>query len=268
MRFILYIGIAGLLCVSVTECLSDKQTPSSAHVVELIVPPASNASNSAQQITTSPTISALPSLPPVDVTRDNAELRAFVKRIIGYTRKRQLQQLLAVADDGIVISYGGGVYGKQEFKAYLNATESDGYAQIRRALELGGALDSPDPESGKTGSWYCFPYCQSTLLCEKELQGIDMDPYETYIGLTPQVSIYEKPDKHSRVVATLAYPVLFFDEDRAQVYAKKGWFALKTRDGKIQGSVEAEAVYNAADMKLLIVQKQGAFKIMSVASFD
>lgn len=254
------------LVVGSAACTSDSHTSPTTIPTSSVTLAADSVEPVAVPIHTA--AAAYPSLPPTDITHNNSELRAFVKQVISYARGHQLQQLLAVADDSIVVSYGGGLYGKSAFADYLNNVPTDGYNLISKVLEMGGALDEPNPETSKTNIRYCFPYCQSGLLWKKVLPGVDVDPYETFIGLTPQVRLYEKPDKGSRVLATLAYPVLLFNEERAEAAVQKGWLTLQTMDGKVRGSVPEPDVYSAADMTLLIERKQGTYKITSVAVFD
>ncbi|TGE29327.1 hypothetical protein [Hymenobacter metallicola] len=263
---LLYLGslLTTALLVTPTACTADGQASTTTSPQE----PAASAAVVAPAAASTATAAPQPSLPPTNIIRDNPELQAFVERAINYARRHQLQELLALADDSIAISYGGGSYGKPAFADYLNDASTNGYIRISKALEMGGTLDEPTPEPGLTYPRYCFPYCQSGLLWKKALPGVEVDPYETWIGLTPQVRLYAKPDKRSRVLATLAYPILLFNQDRSDASVRKGWLTLQTLDGKVRGSVAESDVYRAADMTLLIEQKRGGYKITSVAPFD
>jgi hypothetical protein len=203
--------------------------------------------------------------PPADLTTAEPALAAFIQHIIGYAQKRQLAKLLAVADDTIAISYGGGEYGKQEFKAFLQNPQQNGYARLIRALKLGGA---PDDETPQGAPQYSFPYLQSTQYW-KHIQGDeDVDPYGTFVGLSARVRIHEEPTAHSPICAVLRYPLLNVPPDSLPHTDTAGWNFVQTPDGKIRGYVPDSAVYNSADMKLVIAKKQGTFKILSVAPFD
>lgn len=202
------------------------------------------------------------SAPPGDDTKGDTAVQSFVRRVIGYTKKRQRAALVAVADDSIVISYGGGVFGKKEFSNYLADPQNGGYAQIRMALELGGAK-----EEQKSGEWaYLFPYCKSAPGLSRMPE--ETDPYMTYTGLVPKLKIYQKPDTKSRLLAQLAYPILLLDERDGNAYAKPSWIRLKTVVGEISGWVDEATVYNDAAMTVVIEKKAGQYRITSVAPFD
>ena len=201
---------------------------------------------------------------PGDDTKDNSALQSFVRQVIGYAKNRQRASLVAVADDSIVISYGGGLFGKKDFSDFLADPQSEAYVQIRRALELGGAKKEEKP-----GEWtYLFPYCQSEQRWAPMPEGEDSDPFTTFIGLVPDLKIHQKPNAESPVYAQLAYPVLYEDDEADGTTPAKSWIRLKTIDGKIRGWVDTRTVYNNASMMVVIAKVAGQYRIMSVAPFD
>ncbi|PJJ59548.1 hypothetical protein [Hymenobacter chitinivorans] len=206
--------------------------------------------------------------PPADVTAADPALAAFVRQLMGYAQRRQREQLLAAADDNIVISYGGGVHGKKEFAAYLNDPDTNGYGGIRRALQLGGAPDDPDQELAPHAPSYAFPYFQSTRYWKNIQADEDVDPYSTYVGLTGRVEVHARPGAQSPVRAALRYPLLVAASDSTLPAQTDDWLLVQTADGKTRGFVAASTVYCAANMKLVIAKKRGAYKILSVAPFD
>jgi hypothetical protein len=202
---------------------------------------------------------------PVDETRHNPALRTFVQRVLGYARQRQWQQLLAVADDSIVISYGGGIFGKEEFRAYLANPEWDAYGQIARNLAQGGARDTSD----EGGPVYVFPYFHASRLLpalpEAEQDG---DPYHLYFGLSKHLKLYQKPGTSGPVVVELAYPMLVWDEENDRKHPSKHWLSMRTIGGRYHGWVVDKEVDSQASMTLVIAERAGRYLITSVAPYD
>lgn len=135
-------------------------------------------------------------------------------------------------------------------------------------MQLGGAADDPDAELAPKSPSYAFPYFQSSRYWKNVQTNDEVDPYSTYVGLTDRVEVHARPTAQSPLRATLRYPLLFAASDSTLPAQTDDWLLVQTTDGKIRGFVDAQAVYNSADMKLVIAQKQGIYKILSVAPFD
>jgi hypothetical protein len=205
-------------------------------------------------------------LPPVDETQRDPELRAFVRRVLRACAAQQPAELLALIDESVMVSYGGGIEGKQGFvDEFLNSpTKGAGYQALQEMIGLGGTA-TRDSTGRLTAT---FPYLQDERLYQRnrQLAQLSVDPYVTYVGTKPGVSICQRPDRRSRVLRRLDYPVLLTAYDAPELPAP--WLRVTAADSSFRGYADGRQLYCLAGPTLTIEYKRGRYCISSVAVYD
>jgi len=197
------------------------------------------------------------SIQPVDETKALPDLNLFVKQLIEASERKDTAFVISVVDDSAVVSYGGGLYGKeaflQEFIKYSN-----GFEKLKQLLELGGTVEEDDI--------YLFPYVQSFKLYKDQVDTIEIDPFLTAVGIDSALIVYSRPKENAKQKAILSYPMLQLDPDSG--YMQSNWAKVSTFDNRLSGFVKKDRLYFAADITLNIQKRGEGFKIVAVAPYD
>lgn len=203
------------------------------------------------------------SIHPVNELHTVKGLSAFTDKIIQACNKRDTVYLLSIVDEDVVVSHGGGIYGKDAFRNEF-LRDFNGFEKLKRAIVLGGTIekDEENPES----DIYLYPYLQSAKVYAGKADTIEIDPYLTAVGITNSVSIHSQPSEKSKVKATLAYPLLKLDP--ANNLTQGTWYKIFTFDSKLSGYVKINQLYHLADITVTIQKKGDSFSIVSVAPYD
>lgn len=204
------------------------------------------------------------SLPPVDETARYPVLQQFVRRVLAACATRRQADLLALVSDSVAVSYGGGISGKAGFVSDFLNGDWHGYEKLQEALWLGGTVRRD------SAGWLfaTYPYVQDGHLYERtpRLARLELDPFTSYVGLSPRVRVYERPDSTSLLVAQLRYPVLLNRDDAPE--RPGGWLRVTAPDSSFRGYARARQLYCLANMTLTIEPHGRSFWITSVAPFD
>lgn len=204
------------------------------------------------------------SIPPVNQVPQEPALQAFVQKILRACAARRPADLLALVDDSVAVSNGGGIYGKPGFVTeFLNNPQpGSGFDRLREVIQFGGTVEHGSAERLIAA----FPYFQDGALYKGRLAHVELDPFISYVGTVPGLVVYRRPTHRSRQVAQLDYPVLFTGYDAPDLGGD--WLRVVAVDSSFQGYVEAKNLYCMAAMTLTIVKKKGQFKITSVVPYD
>ncbi|RTQ47845.1 hypothetical protein EJV47_18170 [Hymenobacter gummosus] len=207
-------------------------------------------------------------IPPVDQTRDDAALQSFVQRVLRACARRDQAALLALVDDSVDVSMGGGLVGKRDFVTdFLNAPrKGQGFQHLADILRLGGTVqrDSAGHLTSAT-----FPYLQDAKLYQRnrQLDQLSTDPFATYVGTAPGIVVHEQPSARSRVLRRLDYPVLLSDYGNTPAPAGS-WLQVTAADSSFRGYTDARRLYCLAGVMLIIQPRNGRLLIRSVAPYD
>lgn len=224
-------------------------------------PPVDSAAGWARQTLTAP----YPyTVPPIDQTRREPALRTFIEQVLSACARQDQRALLALVDDRVAVSMGGGLYGKEDFVSDFlnNTTKGSGFAQFQHMIRLGGTV-----KRDSTGRPYAiFPYLQDADRYSPPVQQLDLEPFITFVGTTANVVVYERPRRSSRPLRRLRYPVLFGPLD--DPHLPEPWLLVTAADSSFRGYVDYRQLYCLADVTLTIKQKNGRYRITSVIPYD
>lgn len=203
-------------------------------------------------------------LPPIDETAQYPALQAFVRRVQAACAARRQTALLALVSDSVVVSYGGGVSGKAGFVSDFLNGDWGGYEKLQEAIQLGGTVQR-DAAGQLTAT---YPYLQDGRLYEqnKLLARLELDPYNSFVGLSANVPIYSQPTTASPVLAHLRYPVLLTNEGAPRLPGD--WLQVTAADSSFLGYAHESQLYLLGNMKLVIESHGTGFWITSVAPYD
>ncbi|RAK62899.1 hypothetical protein DLM85_22125 [Hymenobacter edaphi] len=178
--------------------------------------------------------------------------------------RRDQRGLLALVDESVAVSMGGGIYGKAGLVSdFLNSSsKGSGYARLQQLLRLGGTIRRDS--AGRLTATY--PYLQDEDRHSQLVRQLDFEPFVTFVGTTPDVVVHAAPSSRSPVVRRLAYPVLITPYDA--VGRTDFWLPVTAADSSFQGYADARQLYCLADVTLTVEQKNGRLRITSVAPFD
>lgn len=205
-------------------------------------------------------------IPPVDQTRQEPALRVFLQKVLHACNTQREKEMLLLVDAQVEVSAGGNLFGKADFITYFLHQDhrGSGYARLRQAIRLGGTVTRDSVGQ----LLVTFPYLQDDRLYQRnrQLAGLALDPYISYVGIVPEVVIYQQPSRRSKQLAKLDYPVLLTSYDNPMLPGD--WLRVVAADSSFRGYTQDSQLYCRADMTLTIQQKNGQFKITSVIPYD
>ncbi len=194
---------------------------------------------------------------PVDESAEDKSLQAFVERLKKITKQKDTDGLITCLDTGIVVSWGGGMYGLEtfleEWKLNKQPERSKFWATMQRYMTLGGAWDDNKKE-------FRFPYAQSNRFFQN--MDFDFDWYVTAICISPETDVYQKPLPNAKKIALLSYEVVKIIDPGSN------FIEIQTIDKKITGFVKSEQLILSADPHPILEKVNREWKIVSFAPFD
>ncbi|WP_341904729.1 hypothetical protein [Fluviicola taffensis] len=194
---------------------------------------------------------------PIDETSEDESLQAFVSKLKGIVKRKDLAGLLNCLDTGIVVSWGGGMHGVEtfleEWKLNKQPKKSPLWVKMKHLLELGGAWEDDKKE-------FRFPYAQ----CDRFFQNMefDFDWYVTAVCISSKTNVYQRPLPNAEKTALLSYEVVQI-LDRGADFIK-----IQTIDKKVTGFVKKEQLVLSADSYPILEKTNGEWKIVSFAPYD
>ncbi len=253
MRYLFYI-----LCVFVlTSCANRKQqldnNDSTIIVVEDRIYEIDNALTEAKQ--------AEYRILPTDESINDKSLVEFISDLKEIVSKKETTSLFDMLDPNITVSYGGGIYGIEEFSKHwkLNSPEeSELWNVFDKLLKMGGTWEKD--ENG--ADYFCIPYIHSNKTFSK--YDYDFDWPFTAVCVTPIVKVYSKPITNSTEVATLSYDIVEIDSD----FIHNDFTKIQTIDKRIHGYVQTLKIMNLAEEHIVIEKRENNWKITSFAPYD
>ncbi len=194
---------------------------------------------------------------PVDESSSDESLRTFVIKLKEIVNRKDVPGLISCLDTGIVVSWGGGMYGIQTFleesKLDVNPEKSPFWRIMKRYIDLGGAWDN-------NKEIFRFPYAQCDLFFKD--MDLDFDWYFTAICVSPQTIVYKRPAANSKRTTVLSYEVLKFTE------SIDGFIKIETADKEISGFVKEEQLVFSGEAHPILEKINGQWKITSFAGYD
>ncbi|MGV3612487.1 MAG: hypothetical protein ACO1N0_16130 [Fluviicola sp.] len=190
---------------------------------------------------------------PVDESSKDKSLKQFVDKLKQIVQKKDLDGFIACLDTGIVVSWGGGMFGiptfLEEWNLDKNPQKSPLWQKMKLILELGGAWGSEED--------FRIPYMQSDRLF-RETDGLDW--YVTAVCVSPKTVVYKKPEGEK--TALLSYEVVRI-KNRLDNFLE-----IQTVDKKVSGFVKRDQIIESAEAFPVIEKVNGNWKITSFAGYD
>jgi hypothetical protein len=200
-------------------------------------------------------------LEPIDESVSDKSLITFISNLKSVLNKKDTTQLLKIIDDSIVVSHGGGLYGKNEFRKEweLNYPKTSKiWTEMNNLLRYGGAWDQDE----KFGKHYVIPYYQS----DKILGEIDyeFDWYRTAISNIENVKVYRSESPNAIIIDSLNYSLIELISNSPKSTFQK----IKILDKNHIGYVYSSQINYLSERSIVLVKKGVNWKIVAFAPYD
>lgn len=198
---------------------------------------------------------------PIDESITDKSLIKFISNLKSTINKKDTTQLFKMIDDSIVVSYGGGLYGKNEFRIEWGLNEpnkSKIWSTMNILLKYGGAWDYDD----EFGKHFVIPYYQSDKILGKI--DYDFDWYRTAICNNPKVKVYKSESPNSLVIDSLNYTLVELISNSPKSTFQK----IKILDKNLFGYVYSSQLNYLADRTIVLEKKDADWKIVAFAPYD
>ena len=192
---------------------------------------------------------------PVDKASEDEALLAFRDGLLAAVRDRDIEAVVAAADEGITLSFGG-QEGRETFRALLTENrEQFGityWQELETVLALGGVFDQ----------WggFCTPYMQCIELpgC-----GENCDVHSLLVASGDQVTVYSARDVDALPVAFLAYDIVRIDDG----FEHFPWFRVSLPGG-LTGYVKFPDVRAPSSYRAFLNRRDGAWMLSGFIAGD
>jgi hypothetical protein len=198
---------------------------------------------------------------PIDESISDKSLVNFISKLKSVLNKKDTTQLFKMIDESIVVSYGGGLYGKSEFRNEWKLYEPNAsriWSEMNKLISYGGAWDQ-DEEFGKH---FVIPYYQS----DKILGKIDyeFDWYRTAISTIENVKVYKTASPKADVIDSLNYSIVELISNSPKSTFQK----IKILDKNLIGYVYSSQINYLSERTIVLVKKGENWKIVAFAPYD
>lgn len=212
--------------------------------------------------------------PKNEVYKDSS-LTEFVCRLQYAIFKKDKSYLLSVVDKDIKNSFGGDD-GIEEFKQMwdLDNPNSGIWLLLSKLISLGGNFHAHE-EGSISHDQFEFPYVFGLDLPNESLD------YFTIMAITgTQVNVREKPDLRSKVLGQLSYDLVTVDYEKSAppfnekkvehltYIGDKEWYFITTLDKKLSGYVYWDYAWSPLDYRMILLKKNGKWKITCLIAGD
>lgn len=198
---------------------------------------------------------------PIDESISDKSLVNFISKLKSVLNKKDTTQLFKMIDDSIVVSYGGGLYGKSEFRNEWKLNEPNAsriWPEMNKLISYGGAWDQ-DEEFGRH---FVIPYYQS----DKILGKIDyeFDWYRTAISTIENVKVYKTASPKADVIDSLNYSIVELISNSPKSTFQK----IKILEKNLIGYVYSSQINYLSERTIVLVKKGKKWKIVAFAPYD
>jgi hypothetical protein len=190
----------------------------------------------------------------------DSTLLNFINKLSISVINKDTSILYYLIDSSIITSYGGGLYGKNDFKIYWGLKDPDKshiWNKLKQVLFLGGGIEIFNDSVIE----YRFPYTQ----LNKYFIDLDFEPHNIAVCINPITKVYCKKDSNSKIIAKLNYEIVSVENENSDSFFIK----IETTDKKIHGFVKTIDIYKCNDFTLIITKKpKSDWRISSFAPYD
>lgn len=198
---------------------------------------------------------------PIDESISDKSLVNFISKLKSVLNKKDTAQLFKMIDDSIVVSHGGGLYGKTEFRNEWGLNEPNAskiWTEMNKLISYGGAWDQDD----EFGKHFVIPYYQS----DKILGKIDyeFDWYRTAITTIENVKVFKTASPKADVIDSLNYSLVELISNSPKSTFQK----IKILDNNLIGYVYSSQINYLSERTIVLVKKGENWKIVAFAPYD
>jgi hypothetical protein len=197
---------------------------------------------------------------PRDESTSDFELVSFINSLKTIISNQDTAKFFSVLDKNIIVSYGGGITGIEEFSKNWNLKKPGNvelWIVLKQIINLGGTW-----ESDEDGKFFCIPYTQSNKLFGKYTY--DFNWYITAVCTSSKTKVFKEPKLSSEVLGNLRYDIVEIDPDASNINFTK----INTIDKKTQGYVKTSDLIYSAGPHLILRKQNASWKITAFAPFD
>lgn len=214
---------------------------------------------------------------PTDESKNDTSLYLFISNLKLILIEKDTTKLYNLLDARIVTSFGGALYGKEDFISNWSLTEPENslvWSKMLEVIELGGVFDIGGLFAGtENDTVFLFPYANSSKLYKQP--GFDFDPYTTIICVNKNVPMYKSPNTDSEIIDFLSYDILSMDYDitNEEIANKSAicwkWIYVSKTDNSITGWILFDKDFYFLGGKQLVIEKtNGNYNITGFFSYD
>ncbi|HPB02084.1 MAG TPA: hypothetical protein PLZ67_03950 [Bacteroidales bacterium] len=216
---------------------------------------------------------------PVDETGKDTSLVAFVAQLKNILTEKDTARLFAIMHPKMVTSFGGAMYGRQDFisKWHLEKSkESVVWDLMLHAINPGGVFCEGIFDEDTIEAAIQYPYATDDRLYQlaaAHFPDMYFDPYFTGVCISKNAPVYENCDESSKQVATLSYDILLIDYEATMNAQPDAGFDFKmhyinTLDGAVKGWIKTSDIYALGGQTLILEKKDGNWMITGFFPFD
>ncbi|NNE25123.1 MAG: hypothetical protein HKN11_21185 [Rhizobiales bacterium] len=200
---------------------------------------------------------------PVDEAAKDASLVTFRGKLLDAIARRDLDYVVGQASSDIKLSFGGS-YGQKDFRKSLTLSAQDLADEYKhRAAEMRegywDALEEVFRMGGQFTAADTFeaPYTWTAKLPQ------DADPYTTYLVITKDAPLRDRPSKYGAVISSLSYDIVTGIEGGEGTKFQK----VKLASGA-QGFVHEDHLRSSIDYRARLQKRNGKWTITLFISGD
>ncbi len=196
---------------------------------------------------------------PIDESGSDHSLVDFLTNLKKIVINKDTARLFKSLDSSIVVSYGGGIYGINEFSKEWGLDKPEKsmlWPELNRILKMGGTWEFNEEK------FFCMPYTHSDKAFGK--LKYEFDWYFTAVCISPKVTVYKEPKTSSSNIAILSYDIVEMDPN----YKGSTFRKIQTIDKKNQGYVESSDLDYSANRCLVLKKINNKWKITAFAPYD
>ncbi|XOV67367.1 MAG: hypothetical protein ACFHU9_17260 [Fluviicola sp.] len=187
------------------------------------------------------------------------KLLAFQEKLNIAILQKDTSLLLSLMDSNVVTSYGGAMYGYEDF--LLNWETGGLWKKLKLVTELGGEYEAD------TSFRYPFFTVGKNYRAYENYDIIHPDPYFEFYAMKDTVMLFEDISS-TNAIAKLVGCYLYFDYNKSK-RRDDGWLELTTYQKNIRGFVKSEDVFRTGDYNLIVEKDSlGNWRITSFAPYD
>lgn len=216
---------------------------------------------------------------PVDETGKDSSLVVFVAQLKTILYEKDTASLFALMHPKIVTSFGGVMFGKQDFIMEWHLDKPDSsevWDLMLKVINLGGVFCNGIFDEDSIDAAFCYPYTSDSRLYESaasKMTDLFFDPYFTGVCVSINAPVYESCNTKSKQIASISFDILQIDYEKTQTAQPDAglYFEMhyiNTLDGTVKGWINASEICALGGRTLNLEKSDGKWLITGFVAFD